>query len=257
MATEPLKYYPWHWRDFRASRKVQRMNYVERGLYRELLDECWAVGFIPNDLDELSDICGCPKQVLADAWHVLSKCFIERDGVLINDKLDSLRTDTDKLRATRAAAGRAGALAKAGKQANAKQVLASAEQVPYRRGEDSKAEQSKAEQSRGEKQPLSLEQQEISRHVQIAKKLRAAGCMKIQSGNPVLLEWVKTGYTDAEIEAAIGSLADRGKLADAGAKYLDAILAGNREDAAKSASRSIPAAEPAKPTGAWAKAFPR
>ena len=254
MATEPLKYYPWHWRDFRASRKVQRMNYIERGLYRELLDECWAVGFIPNDLDELADICGCPKQVLADAWQVLSKCFIERDGVLINDKLDSLRTDTDKLRATRAAAGRAGALAKADKQANAKQVLANAQQVPYRRGEESKAEQ---KQSRAETASPSLEQQEIPRHVQIAKKLRAAGCMKIQSGNPVLLEWVKAGYTDAELEAAIGSLADRGKLADAGAKYLDAILSGNREDAAKAASRSAHVIEPAKPSGAWAKAFPR
>lgn len=43
---EALPYYRWHWRDYRANRKVQRMTYIERGLYRELLDECWAEGFI-------------------------------------------------------------------------------------------------------------------------------------------------------------------------------------------------------------------
>jgi hypothetical protein len=68
-AFEALPYYRWHWRDYRANRKVQRMTYVERGLYRELLDECWAEGFISDDLGALAEVCGCPRDVLARIIH--------------------------------------------------------------------------------------------------------------------------------------------------------------------------------------------
>lgn len=89
------------------------MSYIERGLYRELLDECWADGSLPNDIPELAEICGCPDDVMANAWQVLSKCFIDRgDGRLVNDKLESLRTDTDKTRLARAESGKKGAIAK-------------------------------------------------------------------------------------------------------------------------------------------------
>lgn len=113
MIDKPLPYYKWFWQDFRANRKVQRMSYIERGLYRDLLDECWADGSIPNDLEELAEICGCPDDVLANAWQVLSKCFVDRgDGRLVNEKLESLRTDTDKTRLARAESGKKGAIAK-------------------------------------------------------------------------------------------------------------------------------------------------
>ena len=89
------------------------MSYIERGLYRELLDECWAEGSLPNYIPELAEICGCPDDVIANAWQVLSKCFIDRgDGRLVNDKLESLRTDTDKTRLARAESGKKGAIAK-------------------------------------------------------------------------------------------------------------------------------------------------
>jgi uncharacterized protein YdaU (DUF1376 family) len=253
MATEPLPYYRWHWRDFRASRKVQRMSYIERGLYRELLDECWAVGYIPNDLAELADICGCPEQVLADAWQMLSKCFVERDGVLINEKLDSVRTETDKTRATRAAAGRAGALAKVKSLANAKQMPASAQQVPYSNSNSNSNSNSKAEED-----ALALEQQEIQRHVKIAKLLRSKGMTRVQSGNPVLLEWAKHGYTDGELSAAADDVIGRGKApATITPAYLSAVLIGNREAASKVGSAKPAATQPASAPIGWGKQFPR
>ena len=49
------------------------MTYVERGLYRELLDECWAEGFIPTEMQDLADICDCPVDVMRDAWPRLEK----------------------------------------------------------------------------------------------------------------------------------------------------------------------------------------
>ena len=109
-----LPYYRWHWRDYRADRKVQRMSYIERGLYRELLDECWAEGYIPNNIEALADICNCPKQVLEDSWQVLSTCFTEVEpGILVNERLSEERTEKDLTRARRAISGALGGKSKA------------------------------------------------------------------------------------------------------------------------------------------------
>ena len=117
MLDRTLPYYKWFWQDWRANRKIQRMSYIERGLYRELLDECWVEGAIPNDIGELADICGCPIDIMTDAWQVLSSCFVLVDGVFINEKLHSLRTEKDMERLKKAENGKKGGVAKAiGKQ---------------------------------------------------------------------------------------------------------------------------------------------
>src|SRR5664279_1733885 len=123
-----LPYYRWHWRDYRANRKVQSMTYTERGLYRELLDECWAEGFIPDDLDALAEICGCPRDVLEGCWPKLRACFVEASpGALINPRMDKERTEKDAERASKAVAGALGGSVRA--RAEAKHVLPIAEQV--------------------------------------------------------------------------------------------------------------------------------
>lgn len=128
MIDRNLPYYKWFWQDWRANRKVQRMSYIERGLYRELLDECWVEGFIPNDISELADICGCPDEVMADAWQVLESCFdVQDDGTLINSKLHNLRTAKDVERMVKSANGKKGGLAKSLKSND---FVASAKQVP-------------------------------------------------------------------------------------------------------------------------------
>lgn len=128
MIDRNLPYYKWFWQDWRANRKVQRMSYVERGLYRELLDECWVEGSIPNDIAELADICGCPEDVMADAWQVLESCFeLLEDGTLINEKLHSLRTAKDAERAQKSLNGKKGGIAKNFK---IHEDMASVKQVP-------------------------------------------------------------------------------------------------------------------------------
>ena len=141
-----LPYYKWFWQDWRANRKAQRMNYIERGLYRELLDECWVEGSIPNDLNILAEICGCPNDVMANAWQVLESCFKLVEDVYINEKMESLRTEKDTERLVKALSGKKGGVSKSlnikeeiikSKQvlASAKQVLASANIEEKRRGE--------------------------------------------------------------------------------------------------------------------------
>jgi uncharacterized protein YdaU (DUF1376 family) len=107
---EPLPYYEWYWRDYRSNRAVQRLGYIARGLYRELLDECWAKGFIPSDTDALADICGCPKSVMKAQWKHLAQFFVRvSENTLINQRMENERTVTDRLRAERARVGRLGA----------------------------------------------------------------------------------------------------------------------------------------------------
>lgn len=134
---EPLPYYKWYWRDWRGSRVVQKMTALERGIYRELMDEQWRSGALKNDPEWLAEQAMCTAEELAQVWHVLSKCFPPIEGtdgkLLANERLEAERTTTDRERVNRAIAGRLGGLAKA------KQVLASGKQVSY---SSSRAEQS-------------------------------------------------------------------------------------------------------------------
>jgi uncharacterized protein YdaU (DUF1376 family) len=118
---EPLPYYRWYWRDWRGSRAVQKMTALERGIYRELLDEQWRIGHLVNDPAWLADAAMCTEQELANAWQMLSKCFPPIEGtdgqLLANTRLEAERTENDTLRAKRATAGRLGG------KANAKQML--------------------------------------------------------------------------------------------------------------------------------------
>jgi hypothetical protein len=129
---EPLPYYKWLVRDYRANRKVQRMSYIAKGLYRELLDEAWLEGSIPNDIENLADICGCPASVMAKAWKEIAGCFDDvGDGYLVNAKLESMRTELDAKRVSLGANGRKGAIAKLRnmreKQVSDQQTLASSD----------------------------------------------------------------------------------------------------------------------------------
>lgn len=154
---KPLPYYKWFWQDYRANRTVQRMSYIERGLYRELLDECWCEGWIPDDIEAMADICGCPVSVMADAWHVLRKCFVMLDGRWHNEKLHSMRTVVDKERVSKSEAGRSGGLRKALNQkesvadASERQTGASTCHIEEKRREEKR--DSEQRRSRGSRLP--------------------------------------------------------------------------------------------------------
>jgi len=110
----PLDYYKWHWKRFRLSRNVQRLHYVARGFYRELLDEQFAEGFIPDDIHLLADICGCPVAVMQEHWDSLEKFFpLAEPGQRVNPNQESHRTELDQKRAAQSRAGQLSAASKA------------------------------------------------------------------------------------------------------------------------------------------------
>lgn len=119
----PMPYYKWLALDYRASRNANALTWIERGLYRELLDECWLEGGIPERLEKLAEICRCPLPIMADAWRNLGPMFSAASsvpGLISHPKIEDQRTEADATRLTRAAAGKAGGASKCKQmQANA------------------------------------------------------------------------------------------------------------------------------------------
>lgn len=130
--TDALPYFRWYPKHYRANRKVQRMSWKARGIYRELLDEEWLEGPLPNDISVLADLAGCPVREMEKAWPEIAPCFESVDGRLVNPKLEGMRTEQDELRVKRIIAGRLGGQAKQ-VLASAKQTPGDARQVPYRK----------------------------------------------------------------------------------------------------------------------------
>jgi len=113
---KPLPYYPWYVNEHRASRRVQNLNYIEEGLYRRLLDECWRKGYIVDNLESLAEICRCPVGVMARSWRALRSMFVTLDfgdgDFLTSDRLEVERTQADSKRVKASIAGKASAAKK-------------------------------------------------------------------------------------------------------------------------------------------------
>lgn len=88
---------------------MARMGYIARGLYRELLDEQWLKGFIPNDITLLAEIADCPEEIMRSEWPRIATQFEELSpGRLVNPKLEEMRTASDIYRVRQAQFGRQG-----------------------------------------------------------------------------------------------------------------------------------------------------
>jgi uncharacterized protein YdaU (DUF1376 family) len=110
---KPLPYLRWYVTDYRASRNANRLTWQERGLYRELLDECWVEGSIPDDIVRLAEIARCPVGVMAEAWPEMRGLFVEIDGLdgmyLTSRRLEIERSEEDRRRVAMSNGGKRGA----------------------------------------------------------------------------------------------------------------------------------------------------
>ena len=137
---EPLTYYKWKWQKFRADRRVQRMDYICKGIYRELLDECWVKGYVLSNLEDLAEIVGCEEEVIDKYWHMLSKCLVlldngkrlhslardrydeEGNHKLVSSSLNEERTAKDQQRIRKSISGALGGKAKNNNISNLQQI---------------------------------------------------------------------------------------------------------------------------------------
>jgi len=143
---DPLGFYPWHWKRWRLSRRVQRLNYIAEGLCRTLLDEQWAEGFIPDDITELALICRCPTAVMEEHWPDLQQFFpLVATGQRQNANQEENRTEMDRKRIQQSMAGKASAAARAARSSERLSNERSTDVQP----EENRREQNSREEKRG------------------------------------------------------------------------------------------------------------
>jgi len=84
-----FQFYP---KDFISSSKVQRMTLDEIGAYALLLSHCWLDDGLPTNVDQMARLVKTSASKFRRMWEgPLSECFVEKNGRLINVRLDEER----------------------------------------------------------------------------------------------------------------------------------------------------------------------
>lgn len=101
-----FQFYP---KDFLSSTKVQRMSLAEVGAYTLLLSYCWLDGSLPNDHHQIARLLSLPHRQWMRMWAgILSECFVEKSGRLVNARLDAERRKQAEYRAKQSVNGTKG-----------------------------------------------------------------------------------------------------------------------------------------------------
>jgi uncharacterized protein YdaU (DUF1376 family) len=107
-----FQFYP---NDFLGSPKVAMMDTFEVGVYWLLLCLEWQETGFAFDPFDLARWCRTSEKKFIAAWHMVGRCFVERDGRFYNERLDRERAKQKKWRDKSSDAGRRGAEKRWGK----------------------------------------------------------------------------------------------------------------------------------------------
>jgi len=94
--------------DFLSDINVTTMTMAQRGMYITLLAFEWIEGSLPTDLLKLRILCGNHPDFDND-WQIVRNCFIEKEGRLYNNRLETERGNMIAYRERMSANGRKGA----------------------------------------------------------------------------------------------------------------------------------------------------
>ncbi len=79
---QEVSYYPWSLTSWLTSRTRAELDMAGRGIYRELIDHCYAQGSIPSDPATICRLVGCTGEELARTWPKIKRHFtrVRRDS---------------------------------------------------------------------------------------------------------------------------------------------------------------------------------
>jgi len=80
---------PWFARDYLAATRAMRL--AERGAYCDLLFYQWEMGELPSDPTRLARLLGTDREEFQEIWPAIASKFIEKDGRLLNKRLEQHR----------------------------------------------------------------------------------------------------------------------------------------------------------------------
>jgi hypothetical protein len=102
-----IHFYEWRIAAWAISETRDRLNAAGRGIYRELLDQCYGQGKFPDDPEWICRRCACTVEEYEKAWKVISRHFPKLDGTeyRYNVRADMVRGEyfayVEKQRASR------------------------------------------------------------------------------------------------------------------------------------------------------------
>jgi hypothetical protein len=88
--------YEWSVLAWNTSSTRLRLDATGRGIYRELLDQCYTQGSIPSDPELICRICSCTMAEFERYWPLMSAKFLKDkkdDSQLTNKRADAARSD--------------------------------------------------------------------------------------------------------------------------------------------------------------------
>lgn len=103
----PTHSYPWYVHDWRQSMMRLRLTPIGRYVYRELLDQCYIDGSIPNETDLLAKIVDLPLKDFEKVWPSVSRAFKPNgDGSFYHPRVNDILQDLERWREQRSNAGK-------------------------------------------------------------------------------------------------------------------------------------------------------
>ena len=98
MSAQP--YMPLYFGDFLAS--TAEWTGEEQALYLILLGHQWSLGSLPNDPEKVRRLSRWEKRAFTAAWETVQSKFVERDGRLVNERLEEHRARSEEIGRKRA-----------------------------------------------------------------------------------------------------------------------------------------------------------
>lgn len=103
----PIHSYPWYVHDWRQSMMRLRLSPIGRYVYRELLDQCYIDGSIPNEPELLAKIVDLPRREFDKVWSDVSRAFdLREDGRYHHSKADTVLTEIERWKEQKSNAGK-------------------------------------------------------------------------------------------------------------------------------------------------------
>lgn len=95
----PLTWYPWPPSEWMSDRHFQRLSWAEKGLARELLDECYLGRTIPADVEALAERLAVEASEIRDLLPRVMRWFTPSgEGVLSCPWIEAVRASQDQVR---------------------------------------------------------------------------------------------------------------------------------------------------------------
>lgn len=135
----PLPWFPWYPQEWRTDRYFQRLSWAEKGLLRELLDECYLGRTIPGDVEGLAELLAVDATEISDLLpRLLRWLTMSSDGRLESHWIERVRANQDQ-----------GRIRQAQRRSKANREVPSTVVHPGEGGEEKEDKKEKGDESRG------------------------------------------------------------------------------------------------------------